>query len=59
MTEILNQPNLGNGMEYLLEKNDHQNSLIFLRKLKLYSEHHEMVRERVKKKKESFLSQVL
>ena len=42
---------LGNGMEYLLEKNDHQNSLpIFLQNQNYILEHHEMVRERVKKR---------
>ena len=45
---------LGNGMEYLLEKNDHQTLMTSLSaQIKNYIlEHHEMVRERVKK--ESF-----
>lgn len=45
---------LGNGMEYLLEKNDHQKLITSLsEQIKNYIlEHHEMVRERVKK--ESF-----
>lgn len=45
---------LGNGMEYLLEKNDHQKLITSLSaQIKNYIlEHHEMVRERVKK--ESF-----
>ncbi len=43
---------LGNGMEYLLEKNDHQKLIPSLSaQIKNYIlEHHEMVRERVKKR---------